>query len=105
MAQWDWARPMTQPSRYASARVDPDLPLKTRLLWRRGTRIALRRQAQYDKITGFLKEHSKAGRCRYSKLLLASYPDAPVNVVAAEEPETKKASEKPSSVEEWLAWE
>jgi len=63
-----------------------------------------RRQAKYEKITGFLREHAKANRCRYSKLLLASYPDAPAPVTASEEP-TEKTASSPSSVEEWLSWE
>jgi len=42
-----------------------------------------RRASMYDKITGFLKEHGKAAKCRISKLLLASYPDRPKVAAAA----------------------
>jgi hypothetical protein len=33
-----------------------------------------RRTAQYEKLTGFFREHSKAAKCGYSALLLESYP-------------------------------
>jgi hypothetical protein len=75
-----------------------------------------RRTAMYDNITGFLKEHSKQSKCRYSNLLLSSYPDRPGDVVlATSEPEPspdksgegqdKAASSVPASVAEWLVWE
>jgi hypothetical protein len=53
-----------------------------------------KRTADYEKITGFFKEHSKQGKCHYAKMLLACYPEA-----------TEKTASQPSSVEEWLAWE
>lgn len=42
-----------------------------------------RRTAKYDKITGFLKEHGKAAKCAYSRMILSCYPDAPVVKAAA----------------------
>lgn len=68
-----------------------------------------RRQARYDRITGFLTKHSKKGKCAYSKLLLASYPDQEQFKMAQEEQAALQAQEKkastPSSVDEWLAWD
>lgn len=53
-----------------------------------------RRQANYGHITGYLKEHTKAAKCRYSRLLLDSYPDAPTGFTASDdsEPEEKTAA-------------
>ena len=34
-----------------------------------------RRAAQYEQITGFLKEHGKTAKCAYSKMILDSYPE------------------------------
>ncbi len=57
-----------------------------------------RRTAKYAKITSFLKDHSKRGRCRYARLLLRFYPDAPV-VTASEDADEKEAKhEKGKSV-------
>jgi len=42
-----------------------------------------RRTARYAKITGFLGQHSKQGKCAYSKLLLGCYPDGPEGKTAA----------------------
>jgi hypothetical protein len=42
-----------------------------------------RRTARYAKITGFLGQHSKQGKCAYSKLLLGCYPDGPLGKSAA----------------------
>jgi len=36
-----------------------------------------RRMAKHDRITGFLKEHSKTAKCGYARLLLDTYPEAP----------------------------
>lgn len=36
-----------------------------------------RRAAHYDRVTGFLKEHSKSARCQYASMLLEAYPSAP----------------------------
>ena len=36
-----------------------------------------RRMAKHERITGFLKEHSKAAKCGYTRLLLDTYPEAP----------------------------
>jgi hypothetical protein len=62
-----------------------------------------RRQARYEHITAFLKEHAKAAKCRYSRLLLSSYPDGPSTKRA--EDETAKTASLPTGVDEWLAWE
>lgn len=52
----------------------------------------------YDKITGFLGEHSKTGRDHSARLLLNVYPDGVNSKMAS-------ALVTPSSVEEWLKWE
>jgi hypothetical protein len=54
-----------------------------------------RRAACHEQITGFLKNHSKYGRCRYSRLLHACYPEA----------RARTASEAPKGVDEWIYWE
>lgn len=56
-----------------------------------------RKAAEYNLITGFLKEHTKQSKCLYAKLLHESYPDQ----------DRKTASFKPcpKSVNEWLSWE
>lgn len=54
-----------------------------------------RRQARYDTITGFLREHAKTARCGYARMLLATYPDAPGSKVAS----------APGSVDAWLVWD
>lgn len=36
-----------------------------------------RRAAHHERVTGFLKEHSKAARCQYASMLLEAYPSAP----------------------------
>jgi hypothetical protein len=70
-----------------------------------------RRATMYDKLTGFLREHSKKSRCRYSKLLLSSYPDRPDDLVIAsdeekaEDEKQDKTASMPSSVDDWLTWE
>ena len=53
-----------------------------------------RRTAKYEKITSFLKDHSKRGRCRYARLLLRFYPDMPNLVTASDEDEKKADDEK-----------
>lgn len=61
-----------------------------------------RRFARYERITGFLKQHSKAGHCTYSRMLLASYPDRDRDLGSL-----KTASEVapvPVSVESWISW-
>ena len=42
-----------------------------------------RRTANYDGITGFFKQHSKAGKCGFSALLLEAYPSAPAQKIAS----------------------
>jgi hypothetical protein len=54
-----------------------------------------RRADSHEHITGFLKSHAKEGRCAYSRMLGASYPDA----------DRRCASAQPQSVADWLAWE
>ena len=51
-----------------------------------------RRTAKYEKITSFLKDHSKRGRCRFARILLRFYPDMP-NMVTASDEDEKKADE------------
>ena len=51
-----------------------------------------RRTAKYAKITAFLKDHSKRGRCRYARLLLRFYPEM-TNLVTASDEDEKKADE------------
>jgi hypothetical protein len=64
-----------------------------------------RRAAKYARITGFLQQHSKAARCRYSRLLLSSYPDAPLAPKKAEDTTPAKTASMPSGVDEWISWE
>lgn len=54
-----------------------------------------RRSDKHSQITAFLKDHSKTGKCLYSKMLSRSYPSV----------EMKLASSKPRNVSEWLSWE
>lgn len=42
-----------------------------------------RRAAKHDRITGFLKMHSRSARCPYSRMILSSYPDGPSSKSAA----------------------
>lgn len=42
-----------------------------------------RRAAKHDRITGFLKTHSRSARCPYSRMILSSYPAAPSAKYAA----------------------
>jgi hypothetical protein len=44
-----------------------------------------RREAKWDHITGFMREHSKTARCGYTRLLLGCYPDSPAGRMASEE--------------------
>lgn len=53
-----------------------------------------RRAEHHEKITGFLKAHSKQARCAYSGLLHSCYPDATMKLASVPEPMT---------VEGWLA--
>jgi len=61
-----------------------------------------RHSDSHEKITGFLREHAKQAKCLYSRMILSCYPDAPVEALAAPEPETPKTATGPDS---WLAWE
>jgi len=56
----------------------------------------------YEKITGFLGEHSKTGRDHSAKLLLSVYPD--VNCFKRASTAAEDAG-PPTTVEGWLAWE
>jgi len=59
-----------------------------------------RRQTdRHAHITGFLKEHTKAARCNYARILNASYPDAEMRLASKRQPEP------PLTVSEWLSWE
>lgn len=51
-----------------------------------------RRADAYEPITGFLGRHAKEGKCLYSRLLHASYPEATVKLASG-------------LVESWLEWE
>lgn len=44
-----------------------------------------RREAKWERITGFMREHSKTARCGYTRLLLGCYPDSPAGRMASEE--------------------
>ncbi len=58
-----------------------------------------RRTAKYTKITSFLKDHSKRGRCRYARILLRFYPDAPIVTASDDDADEKEAKhEKGKSV-------
>lgn len=50
----------------------------------------------YEKVTGFLKEHTKQGKCAYAGMLLSCYPEVDT---------PKVASQPPVSVGGWLEWE
>lgn len=52
-----------------------------------------RRADAHEHITGFLARHAKEGKCAYSRLLHASYPDASLRLASSQ------------SVTEWLSWE
>lgn len=57
-----------------------------------------RKADSYEKITGFLKQHSREGKCAYAGMLLSCYPDADMRLAS-----TRVAA--PSSVGGWLEWE
>jgi len=42
-----------------------------------------RKAAKYGRITGFLKDHWKQGKCGYSRMLHASYPDETMRLASA----------------------
>ena len=52
-----------------------------------------RKADAHDRITGFLKEHSKTAKCAYSAMLLESYPPSPVVATALPGSSPKKASD------------
>jgi len=54
-----------------------------------------RRSAAHSLYTGFLGEHAKTGKCKYSRMLLSYYPDESMKVASLP---------APSSVDDWLAW-
>jgi len=53
-----------------------------------------RRTAKYEKITSFLRDHSKRGRCRFARILLRFYPEAASLVTASDKEDEKEADEK-----------
>jgi len=57
-----------------------------------------RKADSYEKITGFLKQHSREGKSAYAGMLLSCYPDAEMRLAS-----TRSAA--PSSVGGWLEWE
>jgi hypothetical protein len=62
-----------------------------------------RKGGEHERITSFLKTHAAKGRCAYSGMILACYPDAPVADVPPEVAPPRLASERvPSSVRGWL---
>lgn len=62
-----------------------------------------RKTAAYDQVTGFLKEHSKQGKCAYSALLLEAYPSAPAQEVSAPVQAGKKASREGALVDRFAS--
>lgn len=56
-----------------------------------------RRIDQHGPITSFLGDHCKTARCGASRLILDCYPEATLRL--------RSASEPPSTVDEWLAWD
>lgn len=56
-----------------------------------------RRVASHGDITGFLQRHSKEAKCRFARLLHASYPDANAKIASDSKPVAVVSS--------WLAWE
>jgi hypothetical protein len=61
-----------------------------------------RRAAKHESITGFFKQHAKAAKCAYAKMLGSYYPDA--NSKCASAP-SGKAGDEPITVAGWLEWE
>jgi hypothetical protein len=57
-----------------------------------------KRADMYDKITGFLGEHSKTAKDTAARIILDVYPEADFKF-------SRVASTQPQTVEEWLAWE
>lgn len=55
-----------------------------------------RRSAKHSRIADYLKTHCKEAGCRYSQLLMDSYPAADRKMAAAPTPET---------VSDWISWE
>lgn len=66
-----------------------------------------RRAARHQHITGFFQEHSKKGRCLYSRILLSSYPGSEIKIASTEEenPRTASLVGPPDTVDAWLAWD
>ena len=63
-----------------------------------------RRSDHHEKITAFLKEHTKQAKCAYAGMLLSCYPDSDMKLASEE---TRVASElkPPATVGGWLDWE
>lgn len=56
-----------------------------------------RKAAEYERITGFLTQHSKKAKCESSKMLLHAYPDSVVKLASG--------PSDPGSVSAWLEFE
>jgi len=57
-----------------------------------------RKADSYEKVTGFLKQHSREGKDAYAGMLLSCYPDVEMRLASSREA-------SPSSVGGWLEWE
>jgi len=57
-----------------------------------------RKAALYGRVTGFLGEHSKVGKCHAAGLILACYPDEGFKFRRASE-------EAPKTVDAWIDWD
>jgi len=53
-----------------------------------------RKSDLHEGITGFLKQHSRTGKCTYAGMLLSCYPDANMRMASA-----------PTTVSGWIEWE
>jgi hypothetical protein len=64
-----------------------------------------RKAAKYARITGFFTDHWKQGKCGYSRMLNASYPDEAMRLASsepAEEAGQARNASSPSTVAGWL---
>lgn len=65
-----------------------------------------RRAAQYDHLTGFFKQHSKAARCHYASMMLDCYPDGPASQQkVASQDDMLRLAFVPDAEGGWLEWE
>jgi len=56
-----------------------------------------RKAAKYERITGFLQSHWKQGKCGYSRLLHASYPDASMRLASGAEKQSGRKQAGPGA--------